>query len=188
MPCLAAFFVFPDAIMEGLFARGAFNVEAARAAASVLVAYAAGLPAFVVLRTVTPLFHSKGDTRTPVVATAAAMVCNLVVKFGLIVGLNYGVEGLALGTAVGVWVNVLMLGGFALARGMLAVDARLVDNALRFAGATLLSGLLAALAAQPLLAALAGVTFERPLVYVAILGFLTLTAYALTVLGLGWKR
>jgi peptidoglycan biosynthesis protein MviN/MurJ (putative lipid II flippase) len=41
--------------MEGLLARGAFNAEAARAAASVLVAYAAGLPAFVVLCTVTPL-------------------------------------------------------------------------------------------------------------------------------------
>ncbi len=188
MPCLAAFFVFPDAIMEGLFARGAFNVDAARAAASVLVAYAAGLPAFVVLRTVTPLFHSTGDTRTPVIATVVAMVCNLAVKFGLIVGLGYGVEGLALGTAVGVWVNVLVLGAFAWRRGMVRVDAQLIDNGLRFLGGTLLAGLVAALVAQPLLTSLAGVTFERSLVYVAILGLLTLAAYALTVLGLGWKR
>lgn len=188
MPCLAAFFVFPDAIMEGLFARGAFDVAAAQAAASVLVAYAAGLPAFVVLRTVTPLFHAKGDTQTPVIATGVAMVCNLAVKFGLIVGLHFGVEGLALGTTVGVWVNVLVLGGFAWVRGMLSVDARLIDNALRFVGATLFAGLVAALVAQPLLMALDGVTFERALVYVAILGTITLAAYAATVLGLGWKR
>jgi putative peptidoglycan lipid II flippase len=69
LPCTAAFFVIPDIIMTGLFARGAFSVEAAHAAAAVLLAYAAGLPAFVMLRTVTPLFHARGDTRTPVVAT-----------------------------------------------------------------------------------------------------------------------
>lgn len=188
MPCLAAFFVFPDAIMEGLFARGAFDVEAARSAASVLVAYAAGLPAFVVLRTVTPLFHARGDTRTPVIATILAMVGNLAVKFGLIVGLNYGVEGLALGTAVGVWINVIVLAGFASARGMLNVDAQLIDNGLRFVAATLFAGLIAALIADPLFAALAGVTFERSLVYAAILSVLTLLTYALSVLGLGWRR
>jgi putative peptidoglycan lipid II flippase len=188
MPCLAAFFVFPDAIMEGLFARGAFDVTAAKAAASVLVAYAAGLPAFVVLRTVTPLFHATGDTRTPVVATVVAMVCNLAVKFGLIVGLHFGVEGLALGTTVGVWVNVLTLGAFAWARSMLHPDARLIDNALRFVGATLVAGAAAWLMGPMLAGALAAVTHERALIYAVMLGLITLTAYGVTALGLGWRR
>ena len=71
---------------------------------------------------------------------------------------------------------------------MLNVDGRLIDNALRFFGATLFAGLVAALIGEPLLASLAHVSFERALVYVAILGLVTLATYAVTVLGLGWKR
>src|SRR6185295_10147787 len=80
LPCTAAFFVYPDAITTGLFARGAFDLTAAKAAGAVLMAYAAGLPAFVLLRTVTPLFHARGDTRTPVIATVASIAVNLAVK------------------------------------------------------------------------------------------------------------
>ena len=42
LPCTVAFFVFPDAIMQGLFARGAFNATAASAAGSVLLALRRG--------------------------------------------------------------------------------------------------------------------------------------------------
>ena len=188
MPCLAAFVVFPQAIMQGLFARGAFTIEAANAAASVLVAYSWALPAFVVLRTVTPLFHARGDTRTPVIATIIAMVCNLAVKFGLIVGLHFGVEGLALGTAVGTWVNVATLAGFAWSRGMLKVDTQLIDNGLRIVGATLFSAIVAWLLAAPLQDTLPKIEHLRSLIYAAILGIATLGAYGISLLGFGWKR
>jgi putative peptidoglycan lipid II flippase len=188
MPCLAAFAVFPQAIMEGLFVRGAFTVEAANAAASVLISYAAGLPAFVVLRTVTPLFHARGDTRTPVVATIVAMVCNLAVKFGLIVGLGFGVEGLALGTTVGVWVNVLTLAAFAWGRDMLHPDSQLIGNAGRIVVGTLFAGAVAWLLADPLADALSGITIFRALAYAAALGVATLAAYGVALLGLGLKR
>jgi putative peptidoglycan lipid II flippase len=193
MPCLAAFVVFPEAIMQGLFARGAFNIAAANASASVLVAYSWALPAFVVLRTVTPLFHARGDTRTPVIATVIAMVCNLAVKFGLIVGLHYGVEGLALGTAVGTWINVLALSAFAWSRDLLHPDRKLLDNVFRITCATLFAGGIASLVATPLLGAIPRLSIPHlgnltPFVYAAALSLMTFIAYGVSLLGFGWKR
>lgn len=188
LPCLAAFLSFPNAIMEGLFARGNFDIAAAKAAGSVLLAYAAGLPAFVVLRTVTPLFHARGDTQTPVMATGIAIAANLAVKVLLIVGLSFGVEGIALGTAVGTWVNMLCLSGIALARGHVAIEQRLTANVLRMVGATVYAVTVVLLVAAPLRDALTGVTFLRGEVYFVTLGVLTLAAYGVALLALRYKR
>ncbi|MCE9524396.1 MAG: murein biosynthesis integral membrane protein MurJ [Alphaproteobacteria bacterium] len=188
LPCTAAFFVIPDAIMQGLFARGAFNATAAAAAASVLLAYAAGLPAFVVFRTVTPLFHARGDTTTPVVATGIAIAGNLALKFVLIAGLSFGVEGLALGTALGTWINMLCLAGVAWSRGFLKLDARLTTGTLRMLAAATYAGAVAWLAAPPLHEAMAGMTFLRAELYLLALAVLGFASYVVALLGLGWRR
>ncbi|MBN9572070.1 MAG: lipid II flippase MurJ, partial [Alphaproteobacteria bacterium] len=47
LPFVAAFFAVPDQIMRGLFAHGAFHLEAAAVSADALMAYGIGLPAFV---------------------------------------------------------------------------------------------------------------------------------------------
>jgi putative peptidoglycan lipid II flippase len=188
LPCMAAFFVFPDAIMEGLFARGAFDIEAARAASAVLICYAAGLPGFVLLRTVTPLFHARGDTTMPVIATAISIVINLTVKVVLIFGFGFGVTGLALGTSVGVWVNLVILAAVAAARGLLVLDERLTYGGPRIIGAALYSAAVVWLASWPLADELAGISFLRAEIYFVALGVLTLASYGVALLGFGWKR
>jgi putative peptidoglycan lipid II flippase len=188
LPCMVAFFVFPEAIMEGLFARGAFDIEAARAASAVLVCYAAGLPGFVLLRTVTPLFHARGDTTMPVIATAISIVINLIVKVVLIFAFGFGVTGLALGTSVGVWINLVVLAAVAAARGLLVVDERLTHGGPRIVGAALYSAVVVWLVCWPLAEALAGITFLRAEIYFVALGVLTLASYGVALLGFGWKR
>jgi putative peptidoglycan lipid II flippase len=188
LPCLVMFFAAPDAIMRGLFARGAFNVQAAEAAATVLIAYAVGLPAFVLLRTVTPLFHARGDTTTPVVATAVAIAINLAVKFALVFGLAYGASGLALGTSVGSWVNLAVLGAVASSRGLLKTDNRLIASAPRIVLAGVFATAVVWLITEPLASALSGMTFLRAETYLAILGVAALLSYGTMLLGLGWKR
>ena len=188
LPCLATFLAFPDAIMAGLFARGAFDIEAAQAAAGVLVAYGAGLPAFVLLRTVTPLFHARGDTRTPVIATVTSIVLNLSVKLALIVGLSFGAVGLALGTSIGAWLNLAILGVIATSRGFLKLDERLTVGGPRIIGAAAYSALVAWLVAAPLDAALSGVTVLRAEIYLALLGVTALLSYGVALIGFGWKR
>jgi putative peptidoglycan lipid II flippase len=188
LPCAAAFLAFPDVIMEGLFARGAFDIAAAQASGSVLVAYAIGLPAFVMLRTVTPLFHSRGDTRTPVIATVTSIAINLGIKLALIVGLSFGAVGLALGTSVGAWVNLAILGAIASMRGFLNLHERLTAGGPRIVSAAVFAGVVGWLAAAPIDDALAGVTFLRAEAYLALLGIVTLTSYVVALIGFGWKR
>ena len=187
-PFAAMFLAFPDAIMHGLFARGAFNATAADAAGRVLIAYASGLPAFVLIRTVTPLFHSRGDTRTPVIATVTSLIINLGVKLLLIVGFSFGAVGLAMGTAVGGWINLAMLVGFAWSRGILKLDERLTVGGPRIIAAALFTAVVAFLASPPLMEALAGVATLRNEIHLVLMGLIALGAYGVALMGVGWTR
>jgi putative peptidoglycan lipid II flippase len=125
LPCIAAFFIIPDTLMRALFARGAFNFGAADTSAAALVAYGAGLPAFVLVRCVVPSFYARGDTATPVRATIISVLANIATKFLLVWGLHLGVVGIALGTSVGAWVNFSILTWLARRRSVLVVTPEL---------------------------------------------------------------
>ncbi|HEY0420398.1 MAG TPA: murein biosynthesis integral membrane protein MurJ, partial [Acetobacteraceae bacterium] len=66
LPAAAAFMTAALPIMTVLFQRGAFGPADAAASAHALVAYAVGLPAFVLIKSLLPGFHARSDTRTPV--------------------------------------------------------------------------------------------------------------------------
>lgn len=187
LPCMAAFLVIPDAIMQGLFARGAFNAAAANAAGSVLLAYSAGLPAFVLLRTVTPLFHARGDTRAPVVATGVSITVNLALKYAFVVLWGMGVEGLALATALGTWVNLLVLAGTAQLRGYFMLDERLISDSLRMVAATAYAGSVVLLLQVPLSEVLSTMKHLRAETLLLLLSVAGFSGYGIGLLGLGWK-
>jgi putative peptidoglycan lipid II flippase len=123
LPFVAAFFAVPDQIMRGLFAHGAFHLEAAAVSADALMAYGIGLPAFVLIRCVAPTFYARGDTATPVRATIASVAVNIALKFALVWGFHFGAVGIALGTAIAAWVNVGLLVAMASRRDLLSIDA-----------------------------------------------------------------
>ena len=125
LPCIAAFFIIPEILMRALFARGAFNLAAANTSAAALMAYGAGLPAFVLVRCVVPSFYARGDTATPVRATLISVMANIGTKFALVWGLHLGVIGVALGTSVGGWVNLAILTWLARRRAVLVVTPEL---------------------------------------------------------------
>ncbi len=125
LPCLAAFFIIPDLLMRALFVRGAFDAAAAAQAATALVAYGVGLPAFVLVRCVVPTFYARGDTATPVRATMSSVAANIAMKILLVWGLDFGIAGVALGTAFGAWVNVSMLIVMGRKRGLLVATPEL---------------------------------------------------------------
>lgn len=122
LPFVAAFFTVPLTIMQGLFAHGAFHLEAARVSANALMAYGVGLPAFVLIRCVSPAFYARGDTATPVRATLASVAVNILLKVVLVWGAHLGAVGIALGTSLAAWVNVGVLVVLARSRGFLSVD------------------------------------------------------------------
>ena len=64
-------------ILAVLFQRGAFGPAETAATAAALAAYAAGLPAFVLVKVLAPAFFARHDTATPVKIAVAAMAVNL---------------------------------------------------------------------------------------------------------------
>lgn len=140
-PFVAAFIAIPDLIVAGLFQRGAFDAAASQAAGTVLFAYSLGLPAIVMIRTQVSAFQARGDTKTPMLVALAAIACNLTLK--LFLWRDWGAPGLALATAAGAWVNLVVLFVLARRRGWTEPDPRLPGFAAIVGFAALAAGILA---------------------------------------------
>jgi putative peptidoglycan lipid II flippase len=123
LPAAFAMAVVAGPIISALFERGAFGAAAASATAAALVAYAVGLPAFVLVKALTPGFFARGDTATPVKVGFGIVALNLVLNLALTPWLAH--VGIALATALAAWVNVGVLGWLLLRRRRLVMDRRL---------------------------------------------------------------
>jgi putative peptidoglycan lipid II flippase len=126
LPFAAAFIAIPGTIMRAVFAHGAFNAHAASLAALALVAYGAGLPAMALVRIVASTFYARHDTMTPARATVTAIVANIALKVLFVWGLHLGVAGVALGTALGAWINVAILTWSGKSQNLLAIETAFV--------------------------------------------------------------
>ncbi len=135
LPAAAAFMTAAHPIMTVLFQRGAFTATDADASAATLMAYAVGLPAFVLVRSLVPGFHARQDTATPVKLALVAVVVNVGLKLVLMGPLAQ--IGLALATSVSAWVNVGLLAWMLGRRGFLRVDDRLRRRGPRMLVATI---------------------------------------------------
>lgn len=140
VPFVAAFLTVPDFIMRAMFARGAFTAADAAAAGATLAAYAVGLIPFVMIRSAVSTFYARKDTATPVKASLTGLTVNVLLKILLMGPLAQ--IGLALATAVGAWINLLLVLGFAVRRGYLDLDRALMQSFAKFA----VSGILVAAA------------------------------------------
>ncbi len=123
LPFMAAFIAIPGTIMRAVFAHGAFDTGAASLAALALAAYGVGLPAMALVRIVASTFYARHDTVTPARATVTALASNIALKLLFVWGLHLGVAGLALGTALGAWINVGILTWLGRSRALLAIEA-----------------------------------------------------------------
>lgn len=138
VPFVAAFLTVPDVVMRALFARGAFTSADAAAAGATLAAYAVGLIPFVLIRSAVATFYARKDTATPVKASLAGLAVNLVLKVALMGSLAQ--VGLALATAIGAWVNLVLVLVFAVRLGHVALDRPLWIAVAKFAAAGVVLG------------------------------------------------
>ena len=122
LPFMVTFLVIPDVIIRAIFLHGAFDSHAAQLATFALMAYGAGLPAMAMLRIVQATFYARHDTATPARATVIALVTNAALKVLFVWFLHWGVAGLALGTALGAWINVALLTVTGRSRALLAIE------------------------------------------------------------------
>jgi putative peptidoglycan lipid II flippase len=124
LPFMVTFLLIPGIIIRAVFLHGAFNPEAAQLATWALMAYGAGLPAMAMLRIVQATFYARHDTITPARSTVIALVSNITLKMLFVWGLHLGVAGLALGTALGAWINIAILTWTGRSRALLVIEAQ----------------------------------------------------------------
>ena len=125
MPAALALMVLAQPIMSVLFQRGAFTAADAQGAAWVLMVYAAGLPAFVLVKAFAPGFFARGDTRTPVIIGLVCVALNLALNLLFLFTGWLGVPGIALATVVAAWVNAGAMAWLLARRGLWVADRRL---------------------------------------------------------------
>jgi putative peptidoglycan lipid II flippase len=173
--------------MRALFTRGAFTAADAQAAGATLAAYTVGLLPFVLIRSLTASFFARGDTATPVKALIVSVAVNVALKV-ILMG-DFAQVGLAFATAVGAWVNFVLVIWYASRAGFLVVDQRLMRAGFKLSGAGIVLALALAAGVRWLAPVAASVPALRDEILLALLGIVGLIAYGCTVLALfgrGW--
>ena len=123
LPAAAALVIISFPIVSVLFERGEFGADASRATAFALMAYSLGLPAYVMIKVLTPGYFARKDTRTPVKIAIIAVGVNITLNLILIWPLEH--VGLALATAISAWLNAALLARGLRRRRYLRLDERL---------------------------------------------------------------
>ncbi|MGY8962011.1 MAG: murein biosynthesis integral membrane protein MurJ [Rhodospirillales bacterium] len=126
LPATVGLLILAHPIAAALYERGAFTVSDREAVGAALAAFAAGLPAYVLIKALVPGFFSRQDTATPVKISAAAMLVN--VALNLILMRFMGHVGIALATAISAWLNAGLLGSVLYRRGHFVPDDRLLKR------------------------------------------------------------
>ena len=134
LPAAFALAVIPQFLISGLFERGAFTAETTEQVALALRMFAYGLPAFVLLKILTPAFFAREDTKTPMIFAGLSAFIN--VTLGVYLFFTIGFYGLALATSVAAWVNVICLGWLLIKDESFAPDMRLLSRLPRIAMAS----------------------------------------------------
>ncbi len=145
LPAAVALVVVAAPVISVLFERGVFDATATLKTSYALMAYAVGLPAYVLVKVLTPGFFARHDTKTPVRIALIALAVNLVLNIALMIPLQHA--GLALATAISAWVNAALLYTALRREGHLVVDQRLKSRLVRtLLSAAVMGGVLYALA------------------------------------------
>jgi putative peptidoglycan lipid II flippase len=127
IPAAVAFMVIALPVVSLLFERGSFTAEDSVETARALQAFAIGLPAYVLVKVLTPAFFAREDTATPVRVAAVTMIINIVLNLVLVASMRH--VGMAISTAVAAWCNVMMLVIILFRRGYFTPDTRFLKRA-----------------------------------------------------------
>ncbi len=131
LPAAVALVVSAFPIVRGVFEHGHFLPRDTAGTAAVLAAFSYGVPAYVLIKVLTPGFYARTDTKTPVRIALVAMLVNLGLNLLFILVLKQGVESIAISTAIAAWVNFALLYWVLHRRGQFRFDGRFTGKALR---------------------------------------------------------
>jgi len=110
-------------IIRVLFERGAFLRADTEATSIALMIYAAGLPAFVLIKVFQPAYFAREDTKTPLRFAAISIVVNIVAS--LVLFQYFGFAGSAAGPTLAAWTTTGQLATRLFRKGDFAPDPQL---------------------------------------------------------------
>lgn len=113
-------------LVSAFYVGGKFSLADAAITAQVLAALVSGLPAYVLVKVLTPGYFARGDTRTPVKTAAASLALNVVLILLLIP--KYGLVGMAIATPLSSWFNCFLLYYFLHKRGHFHVPLKVAKR------------------------------------------------------------
>lgn len=140
LPAAVALVVSATPLIRGVFQHGAFTAADTIGTAGALAAFSLGVPAYVLIKVLTPGFYARQDTKTPVRIALISMLFNLVGNLLSVLYLNVGFVGIAISTAIAAWVNVILLYWILHKRGQFQADTRFKGKAIRIVAAGALMG------------------------------------------------
>ncbi len=114
LPCLSGLATLAEPILISLVQYREFTPADTRMALLALLAYAAGLPAFMLIKLLSAAFFARQNTKQPVRIAVIAMIANLIMNLLFVflwqrTGLAGAHAGLALATSLSAWLNCVLL-------------------------------------------------------------------------------
>ena len=103
IPSSFVFINFSDLFISVLFERGEFSSLETNQTAQALIAYAFGIPAFIILKSCQPAFLAEGNTKTPMNIGLILLLLNILLSFILMHYLKH--SGIALATSLVSWIG-----------------------------------------------------------------------------------
>ncbi|MGE0178456.1 MAG: murein biosynthesis integral membrane protein MurJ [Sphingomonas sp.] len=107
LPATLALAVASGPIIAALFQGGRYSAEDAAITGGILAILVTGLPAYVLVKVLTPGFYARKDVKTPVTIAVGILVASVAANFMLIPVM--GIYSLATVTSAGAWLNMTLL-------------------------------------------------------------------------------
>jgi putative peptidoglycan lipid II flippase len=137
LPSTAALWILAEPMIRVLFEHGRFGPNDTIRTAAALAAFAVGLPAFMLIKALTPGFFAREDTRTPLYIALVAIVTNVGMNAAFVLGTSLEQVGIALSSSLSGWLNAMLLAIVLMHRGHWLPDRRLISRTLRVVLASL---------------------------------------------------
>lgn len=177
-PAAALMIVLAKPIIEVLFEHGQFTAEDTAMTASAVIAYAVGLPCYVLVKALMPNFFARGDTVTPVKFSAVVFAVNLL--FNLLLMKPLGHVGIAIATSIAAFVSLFQYLYGLKKRGYWIISAELMRQICKIFICAVLMGVCVCMARTAILknfAAIAASGFWSKLCLLGLLGIFGLATF-----------
>jgi putative peptidoglycan lipid II flippase len=136
LPATAGLIALSEPTVRVLFEHGAFSASDTRSTAQALIWLALGLPAHVLVKSLSPAFFAREDTIGPLLSALKGIA--VAVVFAVLLGHFFDTSGIAAAIAIGAWSNASSL----IRRGRVAFGFSLDESARRRLPRILLAALL----------------------------------------------